>query len=96
MRAALVGVDFGQGDFAASVEELMLLARSAVAVRRAERRLPTPIDAYGAESPGEFFAVASEAFFQAPHTLLAAYPAVYEQMRQFYRQDPAARSRAHG
>lgn len=64
--------------------------------RRAERRLPTPIDAYGAESPGEFFAVASESFFQAPHTLLAAYPAVYEQMRQFYRQDPAARSRAHG
>ncbi|SFV07080.1 GTPase HflX [Pseudoduganella namucuonensis] len=29
MRAALVGVDFGQGDFAASVEELSLLARSA-------------------------------------------------------------------
>ena len=29
MRAALVGIDFGQGDFAASVEELMLLARSA-------------------------------------------------------------------
>ncbi|GGY08577.1 GTPase HflX [Massilia dura] len=29
MRAALVGVDFGQGDFAASVDELMLLARSA-------------------------------------------------------------------
>jgi GTP-binding protein HflX len=29
MRAALVGVDFGQGDFAASIEELMLLARSA-------------------------------------------------------------------
>ncbi len=29
MRAALVGVDFGQGDFDASIEELMLLARSA-------------------------------------------------------------------
>jgi GTPase len=29
MRAALVGVDFGQGDFAASIEELVLLARSA-------------------------------------------------------------------
>ena len=29
MRAALVGIDFGQGDFAASVEELQLLARSA-------------------------------------------------------------------
>ncbi|MCG2583143.1 GTPase HflX [Massilia sp. TS11] len=29
MRAALVGVDFGDGDFAASLEELALLARSA-------------------------------------------------------------------
>jgi GTP-binding protein HflX len=29
MRAVLVGVDFGQGDFAASIEELTLLARSA-------------------------------------------------------------------
>ena len=29
MRAALVGIDFGQGDFAASIEELQLLARSA-------------------------------------------------------------------
>ncbi len=29
MRAALVGIDFGSGDFAASVEELALLARSA-------------------------------------------------------------------
>jgi len=29
MRAALVGIDFGAGDFAASVEELSLLARSA-------------------------------------------------------------------
>jgi len=29
MRAALVGIDFGTGDFDASVEELSLLARSA-------------------------------------------------------------------
>lgn len=29
MRAALVGVDFGKGDFAASIEELSLLAKSA-------------------------------------------------------------------
>ena len=29
MRAALVGVDFGKGDFLASLEELSLLAKSA-------------------------------------------------------------------
>ena len=32
MRAALVGVDFGKGDFTASVEELSLLAKSAGAI----------------------------------------------------------------
>ena len=50
-----------------------------------------PIDPYAAESPGEFFAVGSEAFFETPELLAAAYPAIYEQLRLFYRQDPLAR-----
>jgi Mlc titration factor MtfA (ptsG expression regulator) len=50
-----------------------------------------PIDPYGAESPGEFFAVVSEAFFETPELLEPTYPAVYEQLRLFYRQDPLAR-----
>ena len=49
------------------------------------------IDPYAAESPAEFFAVMSEVFFEAPHTVLSAYSAVYAQLRAFYRQDPAAR-----
>jgi Mlc titration factor MtfA (ptsG expression regulator) len=50
-----------------------------------------PIDPYGATSAGEFFAVASEAFFETPELLEPAYPAVYQQLRFFYRQDPLAR-----
>lgn len=50
----------------------------------------TRIDPYAADSPAEFFAVASEVFFEAPELLQAEYPAVYEQLRQFYRQDPLA------
>lgn len=50
----------------------------------------TWIDPYAAEHPAEFFAVTSEVFFEAPDLLQAEYPAVYEQLRQFYRQDPAA------
>ena len=50
-----------------------------------------PLDPYAAESAGEFFAVASEGFFETPERLAPAYPAVYEQLRLFYRQDPAAR-----
>jgi len=52
----------------------------------------TAIDPYAADAPEEFFAVASEAFFETPEALHGACPAVYEQLRQFYRQDPLARS----
>ena len=51
----------------------------------------TVIDPYASESPGEFFAVMSEAFFELPDVVEDEYPAVYEQFRQFYRQDPVAR-----
>lgn len=50
-----------------------------------------PLDPYAAENASEFFAVASEAFFETPELLEPAYPRVYEQLRLFYRQDPLAR-----
>jgi MtfA peptidase len=49
----------------------------------------TTLDPYGAESPEEFFAVASEAFFVAPQGMRAEHPALYELLAGFYRQDPA-------
>ena len=51
----------------------------------------TGIDDYASDSPAEFFAVLSEAFFETPHTVLQEYPAVYEQLKLFYRQHPAGR-----
>ncbi|KAA3654238.1 MAG: hypothetical protein DWQ11_05550 [Proteobacteria bacterium] len=51
---------------------------------------PLPIDAYAAESPAEFFAVMSEAFFETPTRLRAAYPAAYAQLKRLYGLDPAA------
>ncbi|HEX7954140.1 MAG TPA: M90 family metallopeptidase [Burkholderiales bacterium] len=58
---------------------------------RVDRGEHTEIDAYATTSPGEFFAVASEAFFEIPDIVLAVYPLVYEQLALFYRQDPARR-----
>jgi len=58
---------------------------------RVDAREDTIIDPYAAESPGEFFAVMSEAFFELPDVLQDEYPAVYAQFRSFYRQDPVAR-----
>ena len=56
----------------------------------------TGLDAYGAQSPGEFFAVMSETFFEDPLTLRQTYPEFYAQMSLFYRQVPAASKAAAG
>ena len=49
------------------------------------------IDSYASESPGEFFAVLSESFFETPDVLHRAYPALYGLFGRFYRQDPLKR-----
>jgi Mlc titration factor MtfA (ptsG expression regulator) len=59
---------------------------------RVDRGEDPIIDPYASESPGEFFAVLSEAFFELPGVVQDEYPRVYEQLSQFYRQDPLARS----
>ena len=60
--------------------------------RRVDAGEDTLLDPYAAEHPAEFFAVMSEAFFETPKLLRSEYPSVYEQLRSFYRQDPAAGS----
>jgi len=50
----------------------------------------TLLDEYAAESPAEFFAVASEAFFLLPVDLRMRHPDLYRELSSFYRQDPAA------
>jgi MtfA peptidase len=52
-----------------------------------------PLDPYGATNPAEFFAVTTEAFFDVPAELEQSEPKLYAVMRDFYRQDPAARAR---
>ena len=49
------------------------------------------IDAYAATDPAEFFAVICEYFFTDPHTLHAHCPAVYHQLRAYFRQNPLER-----
>ena len=51
----------------------------------------TEIDPYATQAPDEFFAVASEYFFELPRVLDECYPGVYAALRAFYRQDPLER-----
>jgi Mlc titration factor MtfA (ptsG expression regulator) len=49
----------------------------------------TVLDEYGATDPAEFFAVATECFFEKPRVLKKRHPALYDELKSFYRQDPA-------
>ncbi len=59
-------------------------------LRRIEAHRPTSIDPYGGTNPAEFFAVVTETFFERPCQLEKQHPGLYEQLRLFYRRDPAA------
>lgn len=50
----------------------------------------TVFDAYGAEGPEEFFAVAVETFFEKPQALKRSEPAVYEQLALLFRLEPSS------
>ncbi len=49
----------------------------------------TVFDAYGAQGPEEFFAVAVEVFFERPVALKHKEPAVYAQLALLFRLDPS-------
>jgi hypothetical protein len=47
------------------------------------------VNTYGATNPAEFFAVLTEIFFEKPKELKEYHPDLYDQLREFYRLDPA-------
>lgn len=68
----------------------MLTTQFAEHVARAEQGDPTTLDPYGAENRAEFFAVATEAFFERPVALREDQPRLYELLVDFYKLDPAS------
>lgn len=67
----------------------VLTASYARFCRQVDAGLDTLLDPYGAESPGEFFAVACESFFVAGPALKVQEPYLYDILRGFFQQDPA-------
>lgn len=48
----------------------------------------TVLDAYAAENPPEFFAVATEAFFEKPRQLKLRHAELYSELQRYYCVDP--------
>jgi MtfA peptidase len=51
----------------------------------------TVMNPYGATNPAEFFAVATETFFEKPHQFMAHHGALYDQLQRYYQFDPLGR-----
>ncbi|WP_444910189.1 M90 family metallopeptidase [Microbulbifer sp. TRSA005] len=50
---------------------------------------PSVLDLYGAQSPAEFFAVATESFYTISIAMRSLHPELYRELSRFYRLDPA-------
>jgi MtfA peptidase len=48
----------------------------------------TVMNPYGATNPAEFFAVATETFFEKPQQLMAHHGALYDQLQRYYQLNP--------
>jgi Mlc titration factor MtfA (ptsG expression regulator) len=57
--------------------------------RRAHRGKESIFDYYGAKNPAEFFAVATETFFEKPKQMKQRHPELYEELKGYYKVDPA-------
>lgn len=67
-----------------------VLSEHYLALRKAARAgRKTLLDHYGATDEAEFFAVASECFFERPVQLRTRHPELYDELARYYGQDPA-------
>jgi Mlc titration factor MtfA (ptsG expression regulator) len=69
----------------------VMTAEYAQLVAESEHGRPKVLDAYGATSPAEFFAVATECFFEKPVQMRRRHPQLYEILKEYFCQDTALR-----
>ena len=61
--------------------------------KKVDRQEQSLLDPYGAVHEAEFFAVATELFFELPQRMEHEYPQLYTVLKEYYRQDTAERQR---
>jgi len=79
-----------------TVEEAQRWGRPADETGTSADAAKTVLDPYGATNLAEFFAVATEAFFEKPDELKRELPDLYDALAKYYRLDPAEWGRRPG
>ncbi|MCP4150875.1 MAG: zinc-dependent peptidase [bacterium] len=57
-------------------------------ISKKKRLRKTVLSKYGATHPAEFFAVATEAFFEKPGQLNKKHPELFQELKNYYKVDP--------
>ena len=57
-------------------------------LKRVKKHRKTVVDRYGATNPAEYFATATEAFFEKPEQLKEKQPDLFEALQQYFKLDP--------
>ena len=57
-------------------------------IKNVQRGAKTVMDEYGTTNPAEFFAVATETFFEKPRQMAQYHPALYNQLKHYYKLEP--------
>lgn len=83
--APLLGTRASRGNWTKVLSEEFALLR-----QNADSGQTSLLSDYGATSPAEFFAVASEVFFELPQRMADEHPALYRELRRLYCVDPLA------
>ena len=68
----------------------LVLSKHFAALRAGDRDERRVLRDYGATNEAEFFAVATESFFERPERMAETTPDLYEELRRFYGVDPAS------
>ena len=68
----------------------LVMSRHFLALRDGAPRQRAVLRTYGGKNESEFFAVATEAFFEKPRQMRELLPDLYAELRRFYGFDPAS------
>jgi MtfA peptidase len=86
----------GRGDSSEVLQDMQKFIRWARILRNDYEKLRSQVtqnqhrllDEYGSINAAEFFAVATETFFEKPKEMKQIHPELYEELKRFYHQDP--------
>lgn len=59
-------------------------------IKARDHQYKAVMDYYGATNPAEFFAVATETFFEKPEQMSTKHPELFEELKTYYCVDPRA------